>query len=57
MKRSKIFFCGCSNEEVLKNYKLVIMDLGLSRNITSSRASELDIASFLMRRTLCTSSL
>lgn len=51
MKRSKIFFCGCSNEEVLKSYELVLMDLGVSRNIPRSRASELDMASFLMMRT------
>lgn len=57
MKRSKIFFCGCSNEEVLKSYELVLMDLGVSRNIPRSRASELDMASFLMMRTLCTCSL
>lgn len=53
MNRSKIFFCGGSNEEVLKNYELVIMDLGESK----SRANELDIPNFLMMRTLCTSSL
>lgn len=56
MKRSKKFFCGCSNEGVLKSYELVIVGLEVSRNIPKSRASELDMASFLMI-TLCTSLL
>lgn len=54
MKRSKMFFCEFSN--VFKNYELVMMDLGVPRNITRSRASDLDIADFQMI-TPCTSSL